>query len=243
MFKTLNQHCPMGLDSVELIVKAEKAFGIAIPDREAEKIITVADFHNTVWRYVQSRQSVRCKSQHLYYKLRHALICKFGVHKDVITPGASLNDIFPKTNRRLLYRKLTRELQLNLPQLVLPSVWAVVLSTTGVILIPGAAVFSLVLVYGFNYTKWALLLPVIGLILTIFFSHILDAVRTEFQPATAKAFTQLVLSTNYATLIQEHGTSRKEVETVINHIIADVSGLELHEISPEKSITNDLGID
>jgi acyl carrier protein len=242
--QTLNQKLPhMGLDSVELIVKAEKAFGIVIPDQEAEKIITVADFHNTVWRYVQSRQSVRCKSQHVYYKLRHALIYKFGVNKSDIEPNASLNDIFPQTNRRLLYRKLAKELQLKLPKLVLPSAWAIILSATGMLLIPGAALFSLMLVYLFNFTKWVLLLPVIGLILTVFFSNILDAVRTVFNPATIKAYTQLVLSVNYATLTQENGASRKEVEVVINHIIANFTGFDVQEISPEMKIHEDIGID
>ena len=52
----------------------------------------------------------------------------------------------------------------------------------------------------------------------------------------------MVLSLNYATLIQANGASRKEVELVINNVIAETIGLELHEISPEKSLTDDLGI-
>ncbi|WP_208025607.1 acyl carrier protein [Niastella caeni] len=232
----------MGLDTVELVVNVEKAFGITIPDREAEKIITVGDFHAVVWRYVQGRQSMRCKSQQLYYKLRHALIHTFKVERNDIQLSASLNEIFPQTNRRLLYRKLERELQLKLPQLVLPATWANALNIAGIILIPGMLVWSLVLVKLYDYTSWLYLLPVLGIIGTIFLSNILDPVRTVFNPETVKAFTQLVLSQNYATLIQETGTNQKEVEMVINHLIADKSGLELHEITPEKSITNDLGM-
>lgn len=43
----------MGLDSVEILMKVEKPFGINIPDQEAEKIITVGDFHNSVWQRLQ----------------------------------------------------------------------------------------------------------------------------------------------------------------------------------------------
>jgi acyl carrier protein len=33
------------------------------------------------------------------------------------------------------------------------------------------------------------------------------------------------------------------METLINNVIAETVGLELHEILPEKSLTDDLGID
>jgi acyl carrier protein len=233
----------MGLDSVEILVNVENAFGITIPNFEAEKITTVGDIHSIVWRNVQGRQSMRCKSQQLYYKLRHALITKFKVDNNDVELNASLNDIFPKTNRRLLYRKLERELQLKLPPLVLPAVWKNTLRITGVLAIAGSLVFSLIIVNQFNYTRWLYLLPGMGILLTIFFSNILDAVRTVFEPAIVRTYTQKVLSLNYATLIQQSGPNRKEMEIVINNIIAETIGLELHEVSPEKSLTNDLGID
>ena len=233
----------MGLDSVEIIVNVESAFGITISNFEAEKITTVGDIHAIVWRSVQGRQSMRCHSQQLYYKLRHTLTNKFRVAKDDIELHASLNDIFPKTNRRLLYRKLENELQLKLPELVLSAVWDNILRITGIILIVGMLACSLVMVNLFNYSRWLYLLPGFGVIATIFFSNILDPVRTVFMPATVKAYTQKVLSLNYATLVQGNGTNKKEVELMINHIIADTAGLEMHEISPEKKLGDDLGID
>lgn len=39
----------MGLDSVDLIIRVEKTFDISIPDRLAEKILTVGDMHDAVW--------------------------------------------------------------------------------------------------------------------------------------------------------------------------------------------------
>ncbi|OQP65939.1 hypothetical protein A3860_15225 [Niastella vici] len=233
----------MGLDSVEILVNVENAFGITISNFEAEKIATVGDIHSIVWRSVQGRQSMRCKSQQLYYKLRHILITKFRVHKDTIELNASLNEIFPLMNRRLLYRKLEKEVQLKLPPLVLPPVWENTLRITGFVLIAGTLACSLVMVRMFHYTSWLYLLPGLGIVLTIFFSNVLDGVRTVFTPATLKAYTQQVLSLNYATLIQQNGTNRKEVELIINNVIAETIGLELHEISPEKRLAYDLGID
>ena len=37
--------------------------------------------------------------------------------------------------------------------------------------------------------------------------------------------------------------NRNEMEIVINKIISDIAGLELEEITPEKKIADDLGID
>lgn len=42
----------MGLDSVELVIRAEKYFDIAIPDQEAAEIVTVQDFVDCVYTKV-----------------------------------------------------------------------------------------------------------------------------------------------------------------------------------------------
>ncbi len=233
----------MGLDSVEILVNVENAFGITISNYEAEKIVTVGDIHNVVWRNVQGRQSMRCRSQQLFYKLRYLLINKFQVPREAMEPEASLNDIFPKKNRRLKYHRLQKELQLKVPELVLPAGWSRFLMVTGVILIPGLLALALGLIYGYGYTRWLYLLPGLGIISTVFMSNILDAVRTEFKPDMVKAYTQMVLAINYGTLMTDKGVNRVEMEIIINNIIAETVGLDLQDISPEKSLTNDLGID
>jgi acyl carrier protein len=233
----------MGLDSVEILVNVENAFGITISNYEAEKIATVRDIHNLVWRTLQGRQSMRCKTQQLYYKIRYILATKFNVPKDAIELDASLNEIFSATNRRLLYRKLEKEMQLQLPPLVLPFGWVTVLRITGGVLIIGTLVISLVMVNRFNYTRWLYLLPVLGILLTNFFSNLLDAVRTVFWPDLLSDFTREVLKLNYSTLVQENGANQKEVEQVIDHIIADIAGVDIKEVTPEKHLGNDLGID
>ena len=233
----------MGLDSVEILVNVENAFGITISNYEAEKISTVGDIHNVVWRNVQGRQSMRCRSQQLFYRLRYILINKFNATHEGIVPEASLNKVFPKNNRRLKYHRLHKELNLKLPDLVLSPIWARALTVTGVTLIPGMLVVVLVLIYGYDRTRWLYLLPALGLLATIFISNILDAVRVQFRPDKMRDYTQAVLALNYGTLMQESSLSRKEMEIVINNIIAETIGLELHEVSPEKSLTDDLGID
>ena len=45
----------MGLDTVELLQIVEDHFSISIPNAEAQKIITVGDFHDTVARHLQPK--------------------------------------------------------------------------------------------------------------------------------------------------------------------------------------------
>lgn len=231
----------MGLDSVEILMKVEKTFDINIPDQETEKIITVNDFHNVIWRHLEGRFSEKCKSQNLFYRLRQSFIDTFNITKQDLTLDGSLNDIFPKENRRQAYFSFANANNIKLPDLMLTKPWAVFLYAFGFATILGGLVLSIILVNFFDYDKWTFLIPIVGIALTYFVSLMLNSKRIIIEPATIREFVQNVLSTNYSTLV-ENGVNRKDVESVINHIIADMSGLELHEVTPEKKIHDDLGI-
>lgn len=234
----------MGLDSVEILMKVEETFAIKIPDQEAEKIITVGDFHNSVWRHLSNRPiSDKCHSQGLFYRLRKLISETYKFPKQHIELNSSPNDIFPKSDRRQSYLQFSTINSLKLPDLVLAPTWTTVLTTFGILTVPGGLLLSIILINIFDYTKWTLLIPVAGVFLTMAVSEILDPKRTIIKSTTIKDFTKETLALNYTTLVKEVGTNRKEMESVINHIIADMAGLELEEITPEKKICDDLGID
>ncbi len=233
----------MGLDSAEIVMEVENSFGIRIPDREAEKILTVGDFHNLVWEYVKDRKSIKCKSQSLFYKLRKSLTDTVQIPKEKINPATTLTDIIPKDNRRKLWFQLSSDNQLEFPGLVLTSRYSIILTTIGFISILGGLSTSLILINFFDITKWSLIIPLAGIVLTILISKLLNSQRTEFEQNDLREFTNKVLKLNYATLSLDGGLNRKEVEMIITNIIADKAGLELDEVTPEKKIHHDLGID
>ena len=234
----------MGLDSVELVMKVEKTFGINIPDQEAEKIATVGDMYNAVWQHLEGKYSdvhKACKSQALFYKLRQGVMETFQLARQDFRLNTSMNDIFPLQNRRQVYASFARTHQLQLPDLVLTGPWSSFLTYLGYVSILGGLGCSLLLIFFFDFSNWALVMPVAGIALTWLTSTMPR--RTVIEPASVRQFTQQVLAMNYATLVQEQGVTRKEVESVINHIIVDVAGVEWHEIKPEAKFTDDLGID
>ena len=48
---------------------------------------------------------------------------------------------------------------------------------------------------------------------------------------------------NFAKITTGQGISKKDVVLVINQIISDKAGIDIKEITPEKTIAKDLGID
>lgn len=94
-----------------------------------------------------------------------------------------------------------------------------------------------------NYTKWLYLLPVAGILLTAVVSSSLNSKRVVIYPFSVKDFTEKTLVINYSVISKDMGVNRREVENVINHIIVDKIGVGRDETSPEKSLTDDLGVD
>ena len=233
----------MGLDSVEILMKVEDTFGIKIPDQEAEQILTVGDFHNAVWRHLSGKQTDKYKSQNLFYKLRKSFADTFDFSPQMLKLDTSPEEIFPKTNRRQVYFSFADTTNLKLPDLVLTKPWTTLLSTFGVATIIGGLVTSLILINAFNFSKWTLLIPVAGFILTFLLSDFLNPRRTTIKDITIREFTEHTLALNYSTLVESEGTNRQEMESVINHIIADMVGLDLEEVTSDKKIADDLGID
>ena len=233
----------MGLDSIEILIEVEKAFEISIPNQEAEKIITVGNFHDVVWQHVNHRQSNKCKSQSLFYKLRQSLVEAFHIPNESLKPDTTLNDIFPQDNRRQYWSKLALANGLEFPNLILPTPYSIILSSIGLITIGGGLAISIILILFFDFTKWTLLIPLTGIAITYFVSELLNPKRTEFKQANIRELTNKILVLNYKTLNKDGEVNRKEVELIVSNIIADKSGLELKEVTPDKKICDDLGID
>jgi acyl carrier protein len=233
----------MGLDGVELVMEVEKNFGIQIPDSEAEKIITVGDMYDAVWRHLEGRHNEKCKSQALFYKLRQSFAQQFQFPPKELLLQTSPAAIFPEVNRREAYKRFAGETNLKLPSLVLTQSWSILLNVFGWSAILGSLVIALILINFFDYSKWLLLAPVAGIFITGGISEWLEPLRTKIAEPTMRLFIERTLAMNFAGMVNDSGTNRKEMESVINHIIVDKIGVEMEEIAPDKKFGDDLGVD
>lgn len=233
----------MGLDGVELIMEVEKAFDIRIPDPEAEKAITVGDLHEIVWRHIRHDPDGRCTSQMLFYLIRRKLIERIGLKRSDVTLDANPDQLFETGRKRMIYAHISEEMQFDFPALVLRSPWDGILGWTATGLILLSLAFTGYLVYFKDYSGWTFVLNLIPIILLMKISRYFDPLRTRVPHQNMRSFTQDVLKLNYTKLKGDNGITRREMEQVIDLIIVDKLGVDPSEVSPEKSFTDDLGVD
>ena len=80
----------MGLDSVELVMEVEKVFDIEISNPEAEKIITVKDFHECILVNLKQEKT----EEEVYAALVQILHEKLGVPLEEIKPHSKIVEDF-----------------------------------------------------------------------------------------------------------------------------------------------------
>jgi len=79
----------MGLDSVELVMNAEKHFGIEIPDHVAETLLTVGDLHSFILAEL-NRIGRPQKPEIVLSELRELICDQFGIEPERVVVEARI---------------------------------------------------------------------------------------------------------------------------------------------------------
>jgi len=232
----------MGLDGVELIVEVENTFGIKIQDKEAEAIATVGDFYEVVWNKIRDNKSNKCASALLFYRFRKLIVENCNISKKDFLLDKNLNDLIPRSVRKQMWKELQSKFEFKLPNLKLPSFLQLVLLIIGLVLILGSLVFSIIAVKFFHLSGQILLLPAVGIAITIVLAQILKPFKTQISKNTIREFIGEVLRINYKEIQQKFGSNRAEMEKVMNILICDKLGVDIEAINPKAHLVNDLGL-
>jgi acyl carrier protein len=232
----------MGLDSVELIMEIETAFKITILDSEVEKIFTVGDLYNCVWKHLQLRQTELCKTQMIFYRLKRYAQFNFGFTKPQLLLHINPNAILPVAQRQQHYQHMASALNLKLPPLRFSQHIEDWLSRVGtsVFLIALAVLGYYVFYMEYNGWWFALLLPL--LLLLSFINQQLNIYRTQIDAPDLGSFTKKIFAINYTSEELTSTLSKKEAEILIKQIIVDKIGVDESEVIPSASLTDDLGV-
>lgn len=95
----------MGLDGVEFVIAAERAFGLSIPDTDAQWLLTPGH----LVRYIESRVSAgggNCLEQRAFYLLRRAAMDVLKQPRSALGPSACWMGILPASGRWRSWRRL-----------------------------------------------------------------------------------------------------------------------------------------
>jgi len=96
----------VGLDSVEFVLATEEAFQIAIPDADAEKLLTPGDVVDYVFARVGSGPDAGCLEQRAFYRLRRASMRLFQAERLAIKPNTRWEAVLPTRGTRHNWRLL-----------------------------------------------------------------------------------------------------------------------------------------
>jgi hypothetical protein len=96
----------VGLDSVEFVLATEEAFQIAIPDADAEKLLTPGDVVDYVLARVGSGRDAACLEQRAFYRLRRASMRLFRAERSAINPSTRWEAVLPTRDTRHNWRLL-----------------------------------------------------------------------------------------------------------------------------------------
>ena len=93
----------MGLDGVEFVMAVEEAFGLAIPDEDAQDLITPGHFVNYLEHRLATGQGV-CLEQRAFHILRRAGIAVLGCSRSAFRPKTRWEDVLPAKKRRRMWQ-------------------------------------------------------------------------------------------------------------------------------------------
>ena len=84
----------MGLDTVEIVLWAEKEFDLQLPDEEVSQIYTVGEFSDYLQQKLRTKHGFKpCPSnEHIFNKIKAILIKDYAVSENKITRDAKFID-------------------------------------------------------------------------------------------------------------------------------------------------------
>jgi len=110
----------MGLELVEIVMKAEETFGIIVSDEVDPPLRTVGQFYNYILECRRQTQQHGCPTGHVFRDVRRVLTETTSLPRQAIRPSTELKTILPPRIRRRVWKRLQQEVPGRLRELRLP---------------------------------------------------------------------------------------------------------------------------
>jgi acyl carrier protein len=232
----------MGLDSVELLMEVEDAFGFSIPDEDAAGMDTVGKLYDYILAHRVEGKQEGCLTSVAFYRLRRVLTSICGLARRDVHPSIETAKVIPAMRRRR-WSQLQASMGLRLPALRRPA-WVTATATIlGCALVVAAAVFlaarggttAIVLLGACVIVAVPWLLYQVTLPLAV-------VIPTEC--ATVGGLAKAILQKNYGAISDQcQRANAEEAWTALRDLIVKQLGVRPDEVTREASFVKDLRVD
>jgi hypothetical protein len=214
----------MGLETVELVVRFEEAFGITISDEVASRMTTPREVTDHIVTQVATAERSACLSQQAFYFLRRGFSNRLQLPRSAFHPDVLLQTLIPRESRKHVWRQLQTEMGPDiLPNLARPQ-WLFNLLFGGTIFLavfvsyatPGMP-FQLRLAIGMA------LLVAVGFTITVVTRPLRTEFRRRFQ-TFGGLVEHLLLHAPHTFKREPRVWTRAQVAETVRAIIVDVTG-------------------
>jgi acyl carrier protein len=238
----------MGLDTVELVIEVEKAFGIKIPDEEASQMINVGHLYHYLLAILPAQETHRCLSAAAFYRFRRALIAQFGVDRHSIRISTVMEDLIPEDQRITQWQRLGQRLNWQFPPLVCPPwmTFAMVVFLLGTVAV---VMMTWIRAAGFavSVVPFVLVGSFVGAIVVAHVTLELSkpfATRFPSKCDNVRGVIQSALALNHGNISAEcAGWNRLEVWESLRAIIVEQLGVRPEEVTERAEFVRDFGAD
>lgn len=226
----------MGLDTVELVIRFEQAFGIAIPDEVAGDLTTPRQVTYYVLSQLTLGERSACMTQQAFYLLRKQFVPVLGIRRSEFHPRANLEELIPIENRKEIWPTLRARIGGDpLLDLVRPT-WLFSLLSFATIAM-GIATF---VTFGSN--NFALLL---SLLMSSAFGYSAAVLTRPLKRNFRRGYAQAGDLAKHLTLHSPHSFkkewTREEVAQLVRQIIIDETGV--NNFTDDSRFVQDMHLD
>ncbi|MES2837232.1 MAG: hypothetical protein V4667_06905 [Bacteroidota bacterium] len=101
-------------ESDEFIERLIKSFDLSFEDLGLRSGMTFQELIDNITQKLGRHSSTDCSTQIVFYRLRQILTKEHGFSKEKITRNALLDDLFPKSSRKKLFKLIGNELNIDI---------------------------------------------------------------------------------------------------------------------------------
>ena len=236
----------MGLELVEILLEAEREFGVSLGPEEVPGLETAGDLHARFVARLAERSAHPCLGAHVFYRFRRALVERLQLDRNDVHPARPLQELIPRWGRRAHWEAIGRSSGLGLPSLRRPR-WVKWLVLGGLLL--ACVGCALDMLWGtfsgrcVEYAGYVLLLLCLFIPLLSLFPNMPDLLADRFPEGcrTVGEAVGTIVSRNYGDpAIRARAWTEDAVWARLQQIIADVTGTK-PELVGRASSWKDLG--